>query len=159
VQGAAGVGHQGRHAELGQHGRGRLHLGGAPHRVLAGAVGDPVQGSGVSGGQFGRDVLLQPLFVTGGPGGGQGLDDRGGHPLVEHAAQEFPGGGEPGRTVEHFDAGAERGEDGGVARGAGPAGQHRDAQAAPGHRGHDGDVRERDARFLREAGQLPLGAR
>ena len=47
VQGAAGAGHQGRHAEFGQHVRGRLHLGGTANRVLAGAVGDPLHGGGV----------------------------------------------------------------------------------------------------------------
>jgi hypothetical protein len=159
VHGPAGVGHEGRHAEFGQHGRGCLHLGGTPHRVLTGAIDDPVHGGGVGRGQFGGDVPRQPLLVPGGPGGGQGLDDRGRHALVEHAAQELPGGGEPGRAVEHLDVGAQRGEDGGVARGAGPAGQHRDPQAAPGHRGHYRDVRERDARFLGDAGQLPLGPR
>jgi hypothetical protein len=42
VQGAAGVGHQRRHAQFGEHVRGRRHLGGAANRVPAGAVGDPV---------------------------------------------------------------------------------------------------------------------
>jgi hypothetical protein len=159
VHGLAGAGHEGRDAEFGQHGRGRLHLGGAPQRVLTGTVGDPVDGGGVGRGQFGRDVLPQPRFVSGGPGGGQGLDDRRRHALVEHAAQELPGGGQPGRAVEHLDAGTERGEGGGVARGADAAGQHRDAQSPPGHRGHHRDVRERDAGRRRDVGQLPLGPR
>jgi hypothetical protein len=104
-------------------------------------------------------VFLQPLLVAGGPGSVQGLDDRGGQALVEHAAQEFPAGREPGRAVEHLDFGAEGPEDGGVARGPGSAGQHRDAQAASGHRGHHRDVGERDACFPGEAGQLPFGTR
>jgi hypothetical protein len=159
VYGPAGVGHERRHAEFGQHGRGRLHLGGTPHRVLMGAVGDPVHGGGVCRGQFGGNVLSQPPLVPGGPRGGHGLDDRGRHALVKHAAQELPGGGEPSRAVEHLDASAEWGEEGGVARGAGAAGQHRDAQAAPGHRGHHRDVRERNAGFRGDARQLPLGPR
>jgi hypothetical protein len=57
VQGAAGLGHQRRDAEFGEHLRGRLHLGGAAHRVPAGAVGDPVHGGDFGRGEFGRDVL------------------------------------------------------------------------------------------------------
>jgi hypothetical protein len=63
VQGAAGPGHQGRHAEFGEHVRGRLHLRRAAHRVPAGAVRDPVQGGGVGCGQFGRDVLAFALLT------------------------------------------------------------------------------------------------
>jgi hypothetical protein len=101
----------------------------------------------------------QPLLVARGPRGVQGLHHRGGHAFVEHAAQEFPAGREPGRPGEHLDIGAEGPEDGRVARGAGSAGQHRDAEAAAGHRGHHRDVGERDARFSGEFGQLPFGAR
>jgi hypothetical protein len=104
-------------------------------------------------------VGAQPLLVARGPRGVQGLHHRGGHALVEHAAQEFPAGREPGRPVEHLDIGAEGPEDGRVARGAGSAGQHRDAQAATGHRSHHRDVGERDARFSGELGQLPFSAR
>jgi len=50
MQGAAGAGHQGRHAKFGQHVRGCLHLGGAANRVLAGAIGDPLHGAGVGRG-------------------------------------------------------------------------------------------------------------
>jgi len=50
VQGAAGVGHQGRHAEFGEHVRGRFHLGGAAHCVPPGAAGDPLQGGGIGRG-------------------------------------------------------------------------------------------------------------
>ena len=50
VQGAAGASHQGRHAEFGEHVRGRLHLGAAAYRVLAGTVGNPVYGGGVGRG-------------------------------------------------------------------------------------------------------------
>jgi hypothetical protein len=102
-------------------------------------------------------VFSQPPLVVRGPGRVQGLHDRGGHPLVEHAAQELLAGGEPGRAVEHLDIGAEGPEQGGVADGAGSAGQHRDAQAAPWHRGHHRDVGERDACFLRDIRQLPFG--
>ena len=158
MQGAAGAGHQRRYAELGKHLRGRRHLGAAPHRVPAGAVGDPVHGGGVGRGELGRDVLPQPRLVARGPGGLQGLDDRAGHALVKHAAQEFLAGREPGRAVEHLDAGAERPEQGGVAGGSGSAGQHRDPQAAPGHRGHHRDVGERHACVSRQDCQLPLGA-
>jgi hypothetical protein len=104
-------------------------------------------------------VFLQPLLVACGPGRLQGLDNRGGHALVEHAAQEFPAGGKPGRAVEHLDIGAEGPEDGSVARGAGSTGQHRDAQTAAGHRGHHRDVGERNACFAGEFGQLTFGAR
>jgi len=159
VQGAAGVGHQRRHAKFDEHVRGRPHLGGPAHRVPAGAVGDPVQGGGVGRGEHGADVLAQPLLLPCGPGSVQGLDDRGRHPLVEHAAQELLAGGEPGRAVEHLDGSAQRPEQGGVTGGAGPAGQHGDAQAAPGHRRHHGHVSERHARVFGEAGQLSFGAR
>jgi len=57
VQGAAGVGHHGPHAEFGEHVRGRFHLGGPAHRVPDGAVEDPIHGARVSRGQFGGDVL------------------------------------------------------------------------------------------------------
>jgi len=157
MHGAAGGGHQGRHAEFGEHVRGGLHLGGAAHRVLAGAVGDPFQGGGVHGGELDGDVLAQPPLVARGPRRVQGLHDRGGHPFVEHAAQELLAGGEPGRAVQHLDAGAERPEQGGVADGAGSAGQHRDAQSAPRHRGHHRHVGERDAGFARDIRQLPFG--
>jgi hypothetical protein len=50
VQGAAGVGHQRRYAQLGEHVRGRRHLGGAASRVPSGAVGDPVDDGGVGRG-------------------------------------------------------------------------------------------------------------
>jgi len=127
--------------------------------VPAGAVGDPGQGGVVHGGQLGGDVLAQPLFVARGPGRVQGLDDRGGHALVEHAAQEFLAGREPGRAVEHLDPGAQRAQQGGVACGAGSAGQHGDAQAAPGHRGHHRHVGEGDAGLLRDVRQLSFGPR
>ena len=158
MQGAAGPGHQWRHAEFGEHLRGRLHLGGASHRVPAGAVGDPVHGGDFGRGEFGRDVLPQPQFVARGPGGLQGLDDRGRHALVEHTAQEFLAGREPGRAVEHLDAGAQGPQQRGVSGGSGSAGQHRDPQAAPRHRGHHRDVGKRHACVSREDCQLPLGA-
>jgi len=104
-------------------------------------------------------VFSQPLLVARGPGSLQGLDDRGGHALVEHAAQEFPAGRKPGRPVQHLDIGAEGSQDGRVARGAGTAGQHRDTQAAAGHRGHHRNVGERDACFSGEFGQVPFDAR
>jgi len=50
VQGAAGVGHQRRYAQFGEHVRGRRHLGGAANRVPAGAVGDPVHDGDVGRG-------------------------------------------------------------------------------------------------------------
>ena len=157
MHGAAGGGHQGRHAEFSKHVRGGFHLGGAAHGVLAGAAGDPFQGGGVHGGQLGGDVLSQPPLVARGPGRVQGLHDRGGQPLVEHAAQELLAGGEPGRAVEQRDIGAKGPEQGGIADGAGSAGQHRDAQAAPGHRGHHRDVGEPDACFPRDVRQLAFG--
>ena len=104
-------------------------------------------------------MFLQPLLLAHGPGRLQGLDDRGGHALVEHAAQEFPAGREPSRAVEHLDISAEGLEDGSVARGAGSAGQHRNPQAAPGHRGHHRYVGERDVCLFGEFSQLPFGAR
>ena len=159
MQGAAGVRHQGRHAEFGEHLRGGIHLGGTAHGVPARPVSDPVQDGGIGRGKFGGDVLAQPVLVTRGPGGVQGLDDRGCHPLVEHAAQQLPGGGEPGRPVENLDLGTERAEQGGIAGGACSAGQHRDAQAATGDGGHDRDVGEREAGSFRDVRQLPFGAR
>ncbi len=158
MQGAAGPGHQGRHAEFAEHVRGRRHLRRATHRMPAGAVRDPVQGGGVGGGQFGRDVRAQPLLVARGPCGVQGLDDRRGHALVEHAPQELLASREPGRAVEHLDAGAEGPQERGVGRGTDAAGQHRHAQAAPRHRGHHRDVGEGDACLFREGVQLSLGA-
>jgi hypothetical protein len=103
-------------------------------------------------------VLPQPRLVASGPRGLQGLDDRGGHALVEHAAQELLAGCQPRFAVEHLDAGAQGPEQGRVAGSPGPAGQHRDVQPATGHRGHHRDIGERDARVGREAGQLTLGA-
>jgi hypothetical protein len=64
VQGAAGLGDERTDAEFGEHIGGRLHLGGPAHRVLAGAFGDPLHGSGVGRGQFGGDVLAQPPLVA-----------------------------------------------------------------------------------------------
>jgi hypothetical protein len=126
--------------------------------VPARAVDDPVHGGGFGRGEFGCDVLPQPRFFARGPGGLQGLDDRGRHALVKDAAQELLAGREPGRAVEHLDAGAQGPQQRGVADGSGSAGQHRDPQAAPGHRGHHRDVGERHACVSREDGQLPLGA-
>jgi hypothetical protein len=57
VQGTAGVGHHGPHAQFGEHGRGRFHLGGPAQRVPGGAVDDPVHHARVGRGQFGGDVL------------------------------------------------------------------------------------------------------
>jgi hypothetical protein len=57
VQGAAGVGHHGPHAEFGEHVRGRFHLGGPAHGVPGGAVDDPLHAARVGRGQFGGDML------------------------------------------------------------------------------------------------------
>jgi len=103
-------------------------------------------------------VFAQPRLVARGPGGLQGLDDRGGQALVEHAAQELLAGRQPCRAVEHLDAGTKRLEQGRIAGGPGSAGQHRDTQAAPGHRGHHRDIGERHSRVGRETGQLAFGA-
>jgi hypothetical protein len=104
-------------------------------------------------------MLAQPRLVAGGPGGLQGLDDRSGHALVEHAAQELLAGCQPRWAIEHLNAGAQGSEQGRVAGGPDPAGQHRDAQPESGHRGHHRDIGERRARVGREAGQPPFGAR
>jgi len=142
VQGAAGFGDQGRHAEFGEHVRGRCHLGRSAHRVLVRAFDDPRHGSGVGRGQLGGDVLTQPRLVIRRPGGLEGLDHGSGHALVEHAAQEFLAGRQPGRTLAHLDVGAQRGQHGGVTRRPRPAGEHGHAQAAPGYRGHHRDIGE-----------------
>jgi hypothetical protein len=159
VQGPAGVRHGGRHTQVGEHVRGRRHLGGAAHRVPAGAVDDPLDRSGVRRGQLGGDVLAQPRFVTGGPGRIKGFDHRRGHALVEHAAQELLAGRQPGRPVEHLDVRAQRHQDGGVTRRSRRAGEHRDAQAAPGYRRHHRDIGEGHACRLGDARELPFGPR
>jgi hypothetical protein len=104
-------------------------------------------------------MLAQPWLVARGPGRLQGLDDRGGHALVEHAAQELLAGRQPRWAIEHLDAGAQGSEQGSVAGRPDPASQHRDTQPAPGHRGHHRDIGERHARVGREAGQPPFGTR
>ena len=159
VHRTAALRHQRRHAEFGQHVRGRFHLGGAAHGAPAGAAGNPAERGCIDNGQFGGDVLAKPLLLTRGPGGVEGLDDRGRHALVEHAAQQLPGGGQSGRAVEDPDVGAERPQQVRVTRSARPAGEHRDMQAVSGHRGHDGDIGKRDAGFPRDLGQLPLDPR
>jgi hypothetical protein len=83
---AAGIGHRGRHAEFGEHLRGRLHLGGPAYGVPGGAIRDPRHAARVSLGQLGADMLAHPLLMAGGAGGLQRLDDGRGHALVEHAA-------------------------------------------------------------------------
>ena len=87
MQGAAGVGHHGPDTQFGKHVGGRFHLGGPAHRVPDGALDDPLDHARVGAGQFGGNVLTQPLLLTGRPGGLQGLDDGRGHALVEHAAE------------------------------------------------------------------------
>ncbi len=159
MQGAAGVGHQRRHAELGEHVRGRFHLGGSADRVPAGAVDDPLDRRGVRFGQLGRDVLTQPRFIARGLGGVQGLDHRGGHAFIEHAAQEFLAGREPGRAAENLDVRAERPPDGGLTCRPVAAGELGDAQAAPGHWGHHRDISEGNARGPGDFRQLPLDPR
>ena len=157
MQDAAGVRHHRRHAEFGEHVRGRFHLGGATHRVPAGAVDDPLHRPGVGRGQFGRDVLAQPRLVTRGAGRLEGLDHRRGHALVEHAAQEFLAGRQSGRTVVHLDVGAQRGQDGGVTRRPRSAGEHGNAQAAPGYRSHHRDIGEGGAGRRGDVGEPPFG--
>jgi len=159
VQDAAGVRHHGRHAEFGEHARGRFHLGGAAHRVPAGAVDDPLHRPGVGRGQFSGDVLAQPRLVTRGAGRLEGLGHRRGHALVEHAAQEFLAGRQSGRTVVHLDAGTQRGQQSGVTRRPASAGEHGNAQAAPGYRGHHRDIGEGGAGRLGYAGELPFDPR
>jgi hypothetical protein len=154
VQDAAGVRHHRRHAEFGEHIRGRFHLGGAAHRVPAGAVDDPLDRSGVGRGQFGRDVLAQPRLVSRGAGRLEGLSHRRGHALVEHAAQEFLAGRQPGRTVVYLDVGAQRGQHIGVTRRSAAADKHGNAQATPGYRGHHRDIGEGEAGCLGEVGEL-----
>jgi hypothetical protein len=96
--------------------------------------------------------------VAGRPGRIERLDDGRGHALVEDAAQQFPGGREPGRPGQHLDIGAHRRQQGGVPRGSVPAGQHRDAQAATRDGRHHGHVGERHAARCGDAGEFPLGA-
>jgi hypothetical protein len=159
VQGAAGVGHHGPHAKFGQHVRGRFHLGGPAQGVPSGAVDDPLDAARVGRGQFGGDVLAQPLLLTRRPGGLQRLDDGRGHALVEHAAKQFLAGREPGRSGQHLDVGTERGQQRGEASGGVPAGQHGDAQAAPRNGRHHRDVGEGHASSLGDPGEFPLEAR
>jgi hypothetical protein len=127
VHGAAGVGHQGRHAEFGEHVGGRLHLRGPAHGVPGGAIHEPGHAARVGLGELGFDVLAQPLLMAGGAGGLKGLDDGRRHALVEHAAQQLLGGREPGGPGQHLDASPQRGQHAGVAFGAVAAGQHGDA--------------------------------
>jgi hypothetical protein len=124
-----------------------------------GAVDDPLHAARVGRGQFGGDVLAQPRLLACRPGGLQRLDDGRGHALVEHAAQQFLAGREPGRPGQDLDVGAQRGQQAGVARGAFPAGQHGDAQAAPWDGGHHRDIRERHAARFGDARQFLLDAR
>jgi hypothetical protein len=159
VQDAAGVRHHGRHAEFGEHVRGRLHLGGAAYRVPAGAVEDPLHRPGVGRRQFSGDVLAQPRLITRGAGRLEGLGHGRGHALVEHAAQEFLAGRQSGRTVVHLDVGAQRGQEGGVTRRPASAGEHGNAQAAPGYRGHHRDIGEGGTGRLGDVGELPFGPR
>jgi hypothetical protein len=159
VQGTAGVGHHGPHAEFGQHVRGCFHLGGPAQGVPEGAVDDPLDAARVGRGQFGGDVLAQPLLLTCRPGGLQGLDDGRGHALVEHAAEQFLAGREPGRPGQHLDVSAERGQQRGEASGRVPAGQHGDAQSAPEDGRHHRDVGEGHASGLGDPGEFPLEAR
>ena len=159
MQGAAGVGHHGPHAEFGEHVRGRFHLGGPARGVPGGAVEDPLHAARVGRGQFGGDVLAQPLLIACRPGRVQRLDDGRGHALVEHAAQQFPAGREPGRPGQDLNASAQRGQQAGVALGAVPAGHHGDTQAAAGDGSHHRDVREGHAAGFGDARQLPLDAR
>jgi len=159
VQDAAGVGHHGPDAEFGEHVRGRFHLGRTAQRVPGGAVDDPLHAARVGRGQLGGDVLAEPRFIARGPGRLQRLDDGRGHALVEHAAQQFLAGREPGRPGQHLDVGTQRSQQAGVAFGAGPAGQHGDTQASPGDGRHHRDVGEGHAPGLGDAGQLPLEAR
>jgi hypothetical protein len=65
VDGTAGVGHRGRHAELGEHGRGRGHLGGAAHGVPGRAIDEARH---AAFGELGFDVLAEPLLMPGGAG-------------------------------------------------------------------------------------------
>ena len=159
MQRRAGAGHQRVYAQLREHGRGRLHLGGPTPRVLDRAADDPLHGGRVRRRQLGGDVLPQPRFHPGRPGGLQRLDYGRRHALVEDAAQELLAGGEPGRTVEDLDLGAQGPQRAREPRGSVPARQHGDAQAAPGHGGHHRDVGERHAAGLGDLRQLAFGAR
>jgi hypothetical protein len=105
VQGPAGVSHHGPDTELGEHRRGRFHLGGPARRMPGGAVDDPIHDARVGRGQFGGDVLAQPRLIAGGPGRLQRLENGRGHAFVEHAAQQFLAGRKPGRTDQHLDVG------------------------------------------------------
>jgi hypothetical protein len=159
MQGAAGVGHHGPHAEFGEHVGGRLHLRGPAPCVPGGAGDDPLHAARVGRGQLGGDVLAQPRLMACRPGGLQRLDDGCGHALVEHAAQQLLAGREPGRPGQDLDVGAQGGQQTGIASGAVPAGQHRNAQAAPGDGRHHRDIRERHAAGFGDARQFSLDAR
>jgi hypothetical protein len=152
VQRRAGAGHQRSHAQLGEHGGGRFHLGGPAPRVLDGAADDPLHGGRVGRRQLGGDVLPHPRFHPGRAGGLKRLDDGRRHALVEDAAQELLAGGETGRTVENLDLGAQGPQRAGEPRGPVPARQHGDAQAAPRHGRHHCDVGERHAAGLGDLG-------
>jgi hypothetical protein len=159
VHGAAGVGHHGRHAQFGEHVGGRLHLGGPAYRVPGGAIDDPPHAARVGRGQFGDDVLVQPLLLAGGAGGLERLDDGRRHALVEHAAQQLLGGREPGGPGQDLDTGPQGGQHAGVGFGAVAAGQHGDAQTAARDGGHHRDVGEGHAGGHGDTLELPLGAR
>jgi hypothetical protein len=102
---------------------------------------------------------MQPLLLAGRPGGLQRLDDGRGHALVEHAAEQFLAGRQPGRASQHLDIGAHGTEQRGEPAGRLPAGQHRDPQATPGDGRHHGDVGEGHPPGLGQVGEFPLDAR
>src|ERR1700735_1108470 len=61
MHGPAGVGHGGLDAQLSDHVRGRLHFRAPARRMPCRAVDDPLHAARVRRGQFGGDVLAQPL--------------------------------------------------------------------------------------------------
>jgi CubicO group peptidase (beta-lactamase class C family) len=75
MEGAACAGHDGRHAQVGQHRRGGPHLRAPPDRVLPGPGDDPVHGRNVGLGQLLRDVLVQPALQPHCTGCLERLDD------------------------------------------------------------------------------------
>jgi small multidrug resistance pump len=97
--------------ELGDHGRGGLHLVDAAAGVLRAPLDEPVDETLVRAGQHRDDLRTQPGLAAGEFGRGQALDNGGGEPLHEDAAQELSRGGVARNIAQHLDGHAEGSED------------------------------------------------